>query len=95
MNKLILCGAIILGAFSLSACLGGAASAVGQGVVSNSVSGALQTRAAQGMTCDQIEKDITTRNRGKINPLAIPSINKQVARMEAVAKEKGCSDYES
>ena len=93
MKTMVSACVAVAAALSLSGCVGGVASGVAQATVSEAVSAPLQTRAAQGMTCEQIERDIAARNLGKVNPLAIPSINRQVARMEAVAREKGCPGY--
>ncbi len=93
MKNLLVLSTIIVASFPLAACLGGAASAVGQGVASHAVDGAIQRGTAQGMTCEEIQQDIADRSRGKINPLAIPTINRQIAQKEAVAREKGCPGF--
>ena len=76
----------------LSGC-NGVAGAAAQGVASEAIGASIQTASARSMTCEQIAADIRARERGKINPLAIPSINRQIARQEAVAREKGCPGY--
>jgi len=93
MKRLLVLGTVITASFTLTGCVGGVASAVGQGVASHAVDGAIQRGTAKGMTCEEIEKDIADRSRGKINPLAIPTINRQIAHKEAVAREKGCPGY--
>lgn len=94
MLKAVYVSACLVSAGLLAGCsAGGVAGAVAQGVASEAVGASVQNASAQRMTCEQIERDIAARQRGKINPLAIPSINRQIARQEAVARSKGCPGF--
>lgn len=95
MKKLLVIGAMVVASSSLAGCIGGVASGVAQGVGSYALDGAIQSTTARNMTCEEIEQDIADRSRGKINPLAIPTINRQIAVKQSVAAEKGCPGYEA
>jgi len=95
VKKLLILTTLAASPLMLNGCVTGVASGVAQGAASNAISGSLQARAARQMTCEEIALDIETRNRGKINPLAIPSITRQIATAEAIAAEKGCPGYEA
>jgi hypothetical protein len=93
MNKILTTGLLVASLLSLSACMTGMGSAIGQGVASNAIKGSLYKNSARGMTCEEIEADIASRKRGMINPLAIPDIRVQIASVQEVAREKGCPGY--